>query len=337
MAPVAVSPKPAAEELPVNPAKQAALVAKGTQMDQVSDYVDEVNVYRGQHPDAPQPTGAEGVDDEAWRTEKSKFDSDKDKADFRNYEDALDHVKAFYKEQHEKQTVAFNVEARNRFINHHHADMTVWEAIEKLDTLVDESDPDTSLSQIQHLLQTAEAMRRDGKPDWMQLTGLIHDLGKLLCFFGADGQWDVVGDTFVVGCKPEGTVYPHTFVNNPDFHDERYNTKFGIYQPNCGLKNVMLSWGHDEYLYEIAKRDSTLPDAALDMIRYHSFYPWHREGAYRHLCNDEDERALQNVLAFNPYDLYSKSDSPPDPVALRPYYEGLIDKYFGSRDRKIQW
>lgn len=51
----------------------------------------------------------------------------------------------------------------------------------------------TSVSQIEHLLQTAEAMRRDGKPDWMQVTGLVHDLGKLLFMFGSEGQWDVVG------------------------------------------------------------------------------------------------------------------------------------------------
>ncbi len=54
-------------------------------------------------------------------------------------------------------------------------------------------------------------MRRDAKPDWMQLTGLIHDLGKLLCFYGAQGQWDVVGDTFVVGCRfSEKIIYPET-------------------------------------------------------------------------------------------------------------------------------
>jgi len=65
--------------------------------------------------------------------------------------------------------------------------MGVWEAMEMLNTLVDESDPDvswyafslaryllkvilqTSVSQIEHLLQTAEAIRRDGKPDWMQV------------------------------------------------------------------------------------------------------------------------------------------------------------------------
>lgn len=53
--------------------------------------------------------------------------------------------------------------------------------------------PQTDLSQIEHLLQTAEAIRRDGKPEWMQVTGLVHDLGKLLFLFDSEGQWDVVG------------------------------------------------------------------------------------------------------------------------------------------------
>ena len=49
------------------------------------------------------------------------------------------------------------------------------------------------MSQIEHLLQTAEAIRRDGKPEWMQVAGLVHDLGKLLFLFDSEGQWDVVG------------------------------------------------------------------------------------------------------------------------------------------------
>ena len=28
---------------------------------------------------------------------------------------------------------------------------------------------------------------------FIQVTGLVHDLGKLLHFFGSEGQWDVVG------------------------------------------------------------------------------------------------------------------------------------------------
>lgn len=69
----------------------------------------------------------------------------------------------------------------------------------------------TSVSQIEHLLQTAEAMRRDDKPDWMQVTGLVHDLGKLLFMFGSEGQWDVVGvSNFFISHGPRlvlGTQY----------------------------------------------------------------------------------------------------------------------------------
>lgn len=231
-------------------------------------------------------------------------------------------------EQHAKQTLAYNVAVREAHTVRPKMRMTVWAALELLDQLVDESDPDTSVGQIEHLLQTAEALRRDRKPDWMQLVGLVHDLGKLLVFLGAEGQWDVVGDTFVVGCAfPSAIIYPDTFHANPDTEDRTLSTECGIYERGCGLDNVLLSWGHDEYIYEVMRRQSTIPKEGLSMLRYHSFYPWHREGAYRHLMNAEDEQQLKAVRAFNAYDLYSKSDAPPDKVALRPYYERLIEKY----------
>ena len=77
--------------------------------------------------------------------------------------------------------------------------MPIWDAFNFLNELVDDSDPDTDLDQMQHLLQTSEAIRNDGHPDWMVLVGLIHDMGKVLCLFG-EPQWAVVGDTFPVGC-----------------------------------------------------------------------------------------------------------------------------------------
>ncbi|KIK54192.1 hypothetical protein GYMLUDRAFT_264798 [Collybiopsis luxurians FD-317 M1] len=284
----------------------------GRVLDETSDAIDNVNVLKGK----------------MWN-EDSAFDQEKDKTGFRDYDAACERVKNFYKEQHEKQTVEFNIKARVEFKTTKRARMSVWEAMEMLNTLVDESDPDTDLSQIEHLLQTAEAIRRDGKPEWMQVTGLVHDLGKLLTLFGSQGQWDVVGDTFVVGCKfSDKIIYPHTFEANPDSKDAVYSTECGIYQPHCGLDNVMLSWGHDEYLYQVLKDQSSLPEEALAMIRYHSFYPWHREGAYRHLMNEKDYKLLEAVQAFNPYDLYSKSDGSCKPEKLRPYYEGLIRKFF---------
>ena len=123
----------------------------------------------------------------------------------------------------------------------------------------------TTVSQIEHLLQTAEAIRRDGQPEWMQVTGLVHDLGKLLFFFGSQGQWDVVGDTFVVGCRfSEKIIYPETFKNNPDWEDAVYSTEYGIYKPRCGLDNVMLSWGHDE----VSRRNSLLSPCSAAVVRY---------------------------------------------------------------------
>lgn len=86
----------------------------------------------------------------------------------------------------------------------------------------------------------------------------------------------------------------------------------------------MLSWGHDEYLYNVVKYQSKIPDEGLAMIRYHSFYPWHKEGAYYKLMNDHDREMLKAVQAFNPYDLYSKSDEIPTVEELRvrlgPYF-----------------
>ena len=61
----------------------------------------------------------------------------------------------------------------------------------------------------------------------------------------------------------------------------------------------MLSWGHDEYLYQVLKHNKTrLPEEALYMIRFHSFYPWHAAGDYMHLCNKKDERMMDWVLEF---------------------------------------
>lgn len=245
---------------------------------------------------------------------------------YRNYEDpARDTVREFYRLNHQYQTYDFVLQKRNEYLKFDKKEMSVWDAFEFLNQLVDDSDPDTDLSQLQHLLQTSEAIRADGHPDWMVLTGLMHDMGKVLCLFG-EPQWAVVGDTFPVGCAySDKIVYPEFFKNNPDYNDEKYNTKYGIYSPNCGLKNVHMSWGHDEYVYQMMK--DYLPEPGLYMLRYHSFYSQHRENGYDHLMDDHDREMFKYVDLFNPYDLYSKNPTPPDWDKLRPYYEQLVAKY----------
>lgn len=253
----------------------------------------------------------------------------KSKEEFRNYEETTrDTVKEFYRLNHQYQTFDFVQEKRKDFLTFSRKELPVWGAMEYLNTLVDDSDPDIELDQLQHLLQTAEAIRADGHPDWFVLTGFIHDMGKVLCLFG-EPQWAVVGDTFPVGCKhSDKIVYPEFFNLNPDYTNKEYNTKFGIYSPNCGLDNVTMSWGHDEYLYQITK--DYLPEPALYMIRYHSFYVQHREHAYDHLMSAHDQKMFEWVNKFNPYDLYSKSPVPPNAKELKPYYEDLIAKYLPS-------
>jgi inositol oxygenase len=238
-------------------------------------------------------------------------------------------VREFYRLNHTHQTLDFVRAKKKHYFSTQRRVMGIWEAMEFLNTLVDDSDPDTDLSQIEHLMQTAEAIRADGHPRWFVLTGLIHDLGKVLCLFG-EPQWAVVGDTFPVGCRyAEEIVFPEFFPENPDFSVPEYQTTHGIYTEHCGLDNVHLSWGHDEYLYHVVK--DHLPPQALAMIRYHSFYAWHHAGAYRHLMNDHAHKQLEWVKAFNPYDLYSKGHDRPNVLALRPFYEKLIAEFFPGR------
>lgn len=250
----------------------------------------------------------------------------KSKEEYRNYADPVrDTVREFYRLNHTYQTYSFVKEKQQNYLTFDKKQMPVWDAFDFLNQLVDDSDPDTDLDQFQHLLQTSEAIRADGHPDWMVLTGLMHDMGKVLCLFG-EPQWAAVGDTFPVGCAySDKIVYPEYFTNNPDYNSDQFNSTLGVYKKGCGLRNVDMSWGHDEYVYQIMKKH--LPEEGLYMLRYHSFYAWHREGAYSYLLDDHDLEMLKWVKLFNPYDLYSKNPTPPDWKKLKSYYENLVAKY----------
>lgn len=239
-------------------------------------------------------------------------------------------VRKTYLEMHTNQTVQFVQDRIAHWTKFDKFKSGILDALEKLNNLVDESDPDVDIPNIVHAFQTAERIRQD-HPDleWFHLTGLIHDLGKVMAFYN-EPQWAVVGDTFPVGCEfAPSIVYRETsFEANPDLKDSRYNTKTGMYSTNCGLSKVTMSWGHDEYLYRVLKHNNaTLPEEALYMIRFHSFYPWHSGKDYFHLCDNKDMEMLPWIKEFNKYDLYTKCTEVPDIEALKPYYQSLIDKY----------
>jgi inositol oxygenase len=264
---------------------------------------------------------------------QERYPEPREQSTFRDYgANVRATVREFYRLNHRHQTLDFVRAKEAQYLGKDHRVMGIWEAMEFLNTLVDDSDPDTELTQIEHLMQASEAIRAAGHPRWFILTGLIHDLGKILCLFG-EPQWAVVGDTFPVGCRySDQVVFPEFFQDNPDWHVAEFQTECGIYERGCGLDHVHMSWGHDEYLYHVVK--DYLPDEALAMIRYHSFYAAHREGAYTQLMNEEDTRRMEWVRAFNPFDLYSKGHKAPDVQALRPYYEDLISEFFPA---KLAW
>lgn len=70
---------------------------------------------------------------------------------------------------------------REKHLQFNKARMSIWECCELLNECVDDSDPDLEEPQIQHLLQTAEAIRLDfPDDDWFHLVGLIHGTTRSL-------------------------------------------------------------------------------------------------------------------------------------------------------------
>lgn len=280
-----------------------------------------------------------GTWDDLDSMEKISVDAGKALDEFRNYDDSSRQsiVELHYREMRAHQCVEKTRHFYKKYHQFNHAKMTIWECFEALKGYVDSSDPDSELPNLEHMLQTAEAIRAAGHPDWFQLTGLLHDMGKCMYLWGdeADGQigradfpqWGLGGDTWVVGMPiPDTVVFPEFNVLNPDAG--KYSAPCGMYTPNCGLKNLLFAYGHDEYMYQmLIHNKTTIPEEGLAMVRYHSCYPLHKEGEYKALLAPGDDDLLHWVRMFNEYDLYTKADKRPDVEALWPYYQGLIDKY----------
>jgi inositol oxygenase len=105
--------------------------------------------------------------------------TDKYPSAFRNYEaDVQPRIREFHRLNHTRQTLGLVLAKKSGFLSESRQVMGIWEAMEFLNTRVEGSDPDTDHSQIEHLMQTTDAICADGHRRWFILTGLIHDLGK---------------------------------------------------------------------------------------------------------------------------------------------------------------
>ena len=264
--------------------------------------------------------------------------------DFRNYVDSERHdlVTETYRLNHVNMTFDHVIDMHEKWLDKSHKEHTIEEAIALIDTIVDDSDPDVSLPNSVHAFQTAESLRTAyPNHDWLHLVGLLHDLGKVMCCWG-EPQWNVVGDTYPMGCKfSSNIVLSELFKDNPDTMCDAYSTENGVYAPRCGLDALTMSWGHDEYMYGIlVKNRCSIPLHGLSIIRYHSFYAWHTEGAYTHFTNLHDRAVkLLWIRAFNTHDLYTKTSKVYDATERKrlwdSYYHDLCIKY--NVGGKLQW
>lgn len=189
--------------------------------------------------------------------------------------------------------------------------MQIWDAMLMIREFKDKSQPE-SMPPIHHLFQTAESLRVASAPEWMQLVGLIHDLGVVLAYVRGqtedgttvDEQWGLTGPTHVVEAGPHGG----------------------------GLDRCLISYGHDEFMYQVLTRSPgvRLPPVALRVIRYHSLIGWHTGGEYRNLEDAADREARPLAHEFSRHDRY---DRPWEPVGrlhakrLRDYYVRLVDRF----------
>ena len=153
---------------------------------------------------------------------------------FRNYEKGTKIAK-IYEKMLTRQTFSYSTSMKLMFNKPPYIYSDVQSMMNRLLSIVDESDPDTKESQSLHCYQTAESLQQkiistnfnkitirslfnsewnnslaDRYPtyiyelyshidqwDWLPLTGYIHDLGKIMVLpeFGELDQWSVVGDT----------------------------------------------------------------------------------------------------------------------------------------------
>jgi inositol oxygenase len=250
-------------------------------------------------------------------------------------------IELFLRLKHARQTLDFARRSASLFSHLDKARLTIWKALDTLDELRDyesvlfsswypELDPGFSLKE--HALQSAELCRVcHPEQDWMALCGLLHPLGKLLAHstWGSQPQWAVSGESFPLGCRFATDIQgAQHFTANPDRRRRIYNSPLGIYQPQCGLESVFMSWQANEYLYLLLLLNETkMPPAALFILRHQKFHTL--KTSYSALCSPENLSWLPLLSSFRDLTTYRKVDVPNrlPPAELRKHYELLISKY----------
>lgn len=150
-----------------------------------------------------------------------------------------------------------------------------WDIFTQLGRVIDPTDRQLyCVSQLVHTYQVYQAMKADGVKDEVYLvTGLVHDLGKLL---------------ILAGERPEFVACDNGVIEGP--------------APECGLHNCVLHWNHDDFGYDRLKH--LLPDDMAWLVKYHSI---NGEQARPFMCKKDRALADRLLADFKKYDKLTKS------------------------------
>merc|ERR1712193_256464 len=103
----------------------------------------------------------------------------------------------------------------------------------------------------------------------------------------------------------EDISFSQYFSSNPDRRKRVFNQPLGVYQQNCGLDHLRMSWGAPEYLYTVLGRSQTdpasmlrLPREALFLIRYQRFFSLESSRHYHNFMSQDDMRCLEMLFHF---------------------------------------
>lgn len=112
-------------------------------------------------------------------------------------------------------------------------------------------------------------------------------------------DWSRASRSHVIGCgAPDRASFAEFRYLNADARDDVGPQ--GIYDPHCGLENVMLAWTGPEYLFHMLKHNNALvPNEGLYMLRYFTLGDWHTHNEYSHLANEDDEDLKSFVAEFD--------------------------------------
>ena len=208
---------------------------------------------------------------------------------YRNYETQNLDVKTTYKNILENQTLEHVIAMKKQFGNPK-INLNIWKVFDKLNYIIDNSDPDNDLPQMIHAYQTAESiyhryfyrntLLKDilikdlfNLDEWRKLPNkyrTLFDNKTLTNFYPSITKWDwlpLVGFIHDLGKilllpqygnLPQWSVVGDTFPvgfplsKNFPYYSEKFHLDHdNIYNKHCGLENIHMSYSHDEYLSNV--------------------------------------------------------------------------------------